>query len=63
LANTGDFKKAEKYFKHCCKLETKSVPAHFGLGKILHQFEKFSDAIKQFKMVIDLDKEHFKAYC
>ena len=35
LANTGDFLKAEKYFRHCIKLNPLSVPAHFGLGKIL----------------------------
>ena len=36
LANSGDFDKAQKYFKHCIKLNPTSVPAHFGLGKILH---------------------------
>ena len=40
LANSGDFPKAEKYFRHCIKLNPTSVPAHFGLGKILQHFEQ-----------------------
>lgn len=57
--------KAEKYFKHCIKLNPVSVPAHFGLGKILHQYgiNHFSDALLHYKYVVDNDPQHFKAYC
>lgn len=46
LANLGEFSKAEKYFKHCVKLDYTSVPAHFGLGKVLLHFEKNGPAFE-----------------
>lgn len=36
LANSNEMTKAEKYFKHCLKLNPTSIPVHFGLGKVLH---------------------------
>lgn len=39
------------------------MPAHFGLAKILHQFDKYDQAIRHFKVVIELDAENYKAYC
>ena len=38
LANSNEMAKAEKYFRHCLKLNPTSVPVHFGLGKVLHQY-------------------------
>lgn len=47
LANQGDTSKAKKYFAHALKLEPKSVPANFGLGKILQSTnEDLEAAIK-----------------
>ena len=54
--------KAEKYFKHCIKLNPTSVPAHFGLGKILHQDDMTHEALKHYKFVVENDNQHYKAY-
>jgi len=63
MANSGDLKKAEKYFKHCIRLQEKSIPAHFGLGKILHSFNDYKQALLHLKYVIENDKDNYKALC
>ena len=64
LANLGEYQKAKKYFKHCIKLNQNSVPAHFGLGKIIHHAEEdHNEALKHYKIVVNRDDTHFKALC
>lgn len=56
--------KAEKYFKHCLKLNPTSIPVHFGLGKVLHQYgDHQQEALQHYKFVIENDPNHYKAYC
>jgi len=40
----GENNKASKYFKHALKLDPNSVPANFGLGKILHSLTNSLEA-------------------
>lgn len=57
LANLGEYAKAKKYFKHCIKLNQNSVPAHFGIGKILHHAEEdYNEALKHYKIVTSRDQ-------
>ena len=63
LANVGEFSKAEKYFRHCIKLDKKSVPALFGLGKIMMHHNQSREAFDQFKLVTEIDATHYKALC
>ena len=44
LANTGDNKKAAKYFRHALKIQPDSIPANFGLGKTLHAVTNNAEA-------------------
>jgi Tfp pilus assembly protein PilF len=44
LANTGDNKKAAKYFRHALKIQPDSIPANFGLGKTLHAVTNTAEA-------------------
>ena len=60
----GEYTKAKKYFKHCIKLNQNSVPAHFGLGKIIHHVEEdLNEALKHYKIVISREQTHYKALC
>ncbi len=73
LANTGENKKAAKYFKHALRLNPKSVPANFGMGKILHAItgvnsggsnvSQLAASIQYFKTVLELDPNYYKAHC
>lgn len=64
LANTGENKKACKYFKHALKLNPKSIPANFGMGKILHAITSSGgQSIPYFKKVLELDPNYYKAHC
>lgn len=64
LANQGENQKASKYFKHALKLDPNSVPANFGLGKILHALtESVEASIPYYEKVINKDPNHYKAYC
>jgi len=63
-ANAGEAQKAAKYFKHALKLDPTNIPAHFGLGKILHSTSENIDApIEHYEFVIKNDKTHYKAFC
>ncbi len=44
LANTGDNKKAAKYFRHALKIQPDSIAANFGLGKTLHAVTNNAEA-------------------
>jgi len=45
-------------------LNPQSVPAHFGLAKILHQAnDDIPEALKHYKFVVDNDPLHYKAFC
>ena len=50
LANSNEMSKAEKYFKHCLKLNPTSIPVHFGLGKNRENtvFDRFSVVLSGF---------------
>ena len=64
LANTGENKKAAKYFKHALKLNQNSIPANFGMGKILHAITSLGgSSIPYFKKVLELDPKYYKAHC
>ena len=64
LANLGDYTKAQKYFKHSLRLNPQSVPAHFGLAKILHQAQdEIDEALKHYRYVVENDSGHYKALC
>lgn len=64
LANTGDNKKAAKYFRHALKIQPNSIPANFGLGKTLHSVTNNAEAsIIYFEKVLELDPTHYKAHC
>lgn len=64
LANTGENKKAAKYFKHALKLNPNSIPANFGMGKILHAITAVGgSSIPYFKKVLELDENYYKAHC
>ena len=56
LANMSEYAKAQKYFKHSLKLNPQSVPAHFGLAKILHQAQNNPiEALKHYRFVVEND--------
>jgi tetratricopeptide (TPR) repeat protein len=64
LANSGNYPKASKYFNHCIKLKGDSIPAHFGLAKILHHAnEDYDQALVHYNYVIQIDEKHYKALC
>lgn len=64
LANTGDCKKAAKYFRHAVKIKPDSIPANFGLGKTLHIVTANGEAsIPYYEKVLEIDPEHYKAQC
>lgn len=64
LANTGDSKKAAKYFRHAVKIKPDSIPANFGLGKTLHLVTANGEAsIPYYEKVLEIDPEHYKAQC
>lgn len=64
LANTGENKKAAKYFNHALKLNPNSIPANFGMGKILHTITGVGgSSIPYFKRVLELDSNYYKAHC
>lgn len=64
LANLGEYPKAKKYFKHCIKLNQHSIPAHFGLAKILHHAEDdYNEALKHYRVSVARDPNHYKALC
>lgn len=64
MANTGENKKAAKYFKHALKLQPNSVPANFGMGKIMHSLTSSGgSSIPYFKKVLEIDPEYYKAHC
>ena len=44
LANTGDNRKAAKYFRHALKIQPDSIAANFGLGKTLHAVTNNAEA-------------------
>ena len=64
LANTGESKKAAKYYKHALKLDPNSIEANFGMGKILHAITSIGgSSIPYFKKVLESDPNYFKAHC
>jgi tetratricopeptide (TPR) repeat protein len=64
LANTGNNKKAAKYFRHAVKIQPDSIPANFGLGKTLHLVTNNGQAsIPYFEKVLEIEPEHYKALC
>jgi tetratricopeptide (TPR) repeat protein len=64
LANNKELNKAQKYFKHCIKLQPNSHQAHYGLGKILSESSNtHPDALKHFKIAIENDRNNYKAMC
>jgi len=63
LAHLGEFSKAEKYFRHCIKLDNGSVQAHYGLGRVLMHFDKNDLAFDQFKIVTEMERSNYKAWC
>jgi protein O-mannosyl-transferase len=53
-----------KYFKHALKLDANSVPANFGMGKLMHALtDNVGGAIPFYEKVIKIDPQHYKAHC
>jgi len=64
LANTGDNKKAAKYYRHALKIKPESVPANFGIGKTLHAVTNNGAAsIPFYEKVLTMEPFHYKAHC
>ncbi len=60
LIQTGEYLRAEKYYKHALKVNNQLSFAYFGLGKIYQSLKKSEEAIEEYTNCIKNDPENYK---